>query len=55
MVIVILAVILDFAWKHVRGPRAPATDPAHDIAASVDETGGEPSPTEHGGPAPSAP
>jgi amino acid transporter len=55
LVIVILAVILDFAWKHVRGPRAPATDPAHDIAASVDETGGEPSPTEHGGPAASAP
>ena len=56
LVIVILAVILDFGWKRVRARRTPAADPAHGIAPTpVDETGGDPSPTEHGGSAPLAP
>lgn len=55
LVIVLLAVILDLAWKRARAQRAPVSGPAPTVAPSaVEETGSDPSHPEHGGPAPTA-
>jgi len=56
LVIVVLAIVLDLVWKRARAQHAQASDPAHGIAPTpLDQAGGEPPPTEYGGPARSAP
>jgi amino acid transporter len=52
LVIVLLAVILDLAWKRARAQRAHVSGPAPTVAPSaVEETGSDPSHPEQGGPA----
>jgi L-asparagine transporter-like permease len=48
LVIVILAVILDFSWKRVRARRAQVSDPRRRVAPpAAKEGGGDPSASEH--------
>jgi amino acid transporter len=56
LVIVVLAVIMDLGWKRIRARRAPANGPAHTVTPpAAEDSGGDPSPSEHGGPAPLTP
>jgi amino acid transporter len=56
LVIIILAVILDLAWKRARARRNPALTPGSGVASPAAEEGGsDPSPTEQGGPTTSTP